>query len=64
MVFHKLGEHGLKIELKKCQFFRPKVTYLGHMVSTDGVATDPDELAPAKDPVRPEIVSGLCILLL
>ena len=40
-VFQKLREHGLKIEAKKCQFFRPKVTYLGHVVSADGVATDP-----------------------
>ena len=28
MVFRKLREHGLKIEAKKCQFFRLKVTYL------------------------------------
>ena len=41
MVFRKLREHGLKVEAKKCQFFRPKVTYLGHVVSADGVATDP-----------------------
>ena len=41
MVFRKLREHGMKIEAKKCQFFRSKVTYLGHVVSADGVATDP-----------------------
>lgn len=41
MVFQKLREHGLKIEAKKCQFFRTQVTYLGHVVSADGVATDP-----------------------
>ena len=41
MVFRKLQEHGLKIEAKKCQLLRPKVTYLGHVVSVEGVATDP-----------------------
>ena len=43
LVFQKLREHGLKIEPKKCQFFCPKVTFLGHVVSADGVATDPEK---------------------
>ena len=41
LVFRKLREHGLKIEPGKCQFFRRSVTYLGHVVSSKGVATDP-----------------------
>ena len=43
LVFRKLREHGLKIEPKKCQFFCSKVTYLGHVVSAEGVATDPSK---------------------
>ena len=40
-VFQKLREHGLKIEAAKCQFFKTRVKYLGHVVSSEGVATDP-----------------------
>lgn len=40
-VFQKLREHGLKIEAEKCQFFQSHVKYLGHMVSVEGMATDP-----------------------
>ena len=40
-VFQKLREHGLKVEPGKCQFFQDRVTYLGHVVSAEGVSTDP-----------------------
>ena len=40
-VFQKLREHGLKIEAEKCQFFQSRVKYLGHVVSAEGVTTDP-----------------------
>lgn len=40
-VLDRLGEAGLKISLDKCQFCQPKVKYLGHIVSADGVSPDP-----------------------
>ena len=40
-VFQKLREHGLKIEGEKCHFFQSRVKYLGHVVSAEGMATDP-----------------------
>ena len=40
-VFQKLKEHGLKVEAEKCQFFQRRVKYLGHVVSAEGVGTDP-----------------------
>ena len=43
MVFTRLREHGLRVNSNKCQFFRKEVKYLGHVVSAEGVATDPEK---------------------
>ena len=45
MVFTRLTEHGLRENPNKCQFFRKEVKYLGHVVSAEGVATDPDNIS-------------------
>ena len=36
-VFKLLAEAGLKLKLKKCDFFKEEIKYLGHVVSRDGV---------------------------
>ena len=40
-LFQKLHEAGLKLEPKKCDFFKTKISYLGHIVSRDGIECDP-----------------------
>ena len=47
-VFRQLEEHGLKLKSSKCEFFRTKVQYLGHIVSDQGIQTDPDKIAALK----------------
>ena len=42
-VFTKLVAAGLKLKLKKCEFFKSKIAYLGHIVSSKGIETDPKE---------------------
>ena len=50
----------------KCELFRPQVTHLGHVISCDGVATDPDKTAAIRDWPTPHNVkdvrrfTGLC----
>lgn len=42
-VFERLEKHCLKLKAKKCEFLKKSVTYLGHVVSDVGVATDPEK---------------------
>ena len=43
-VFTRLREHNLKIKASKCVFFKDQVKYLGHIVSSKGVETDPTKV--------------------
>jgi len=40
-VIDRLEEAGLKLSIYKCQFCRPEVTYVGHIVSENRIPTDP-----------------------
>ena len=40
-VFEKLAQAGLKLKLKKREFFKTRLAYLGYIVSKDGIETDP-----------------------
>lgn len=47
-VLSRIAKEGLKISPKKCCFFQKRVSFLGHTVSADGVATDPDKIDSVK----------------
>jgi hypothetical protein len=36
-----LRKHGLKAKAKKCGFFNPELKFLGHIISADGLKSDP-----------------------
>ena len=40
-VFERFRSHGLKLKAKKCSLFQRRVLFLGHVVSCDGVSTNP-----------------------
>ena len=40
-VFQKLASAGLTLKPSKCEFFKKKITYLGHVVSEKGIEVDP-----------------------
>ncbi|GBN43089.1 Retrovirus-related Pol polyprotein from transposon 297 [Araneus ventricosus] len=42
-VFQRLLKANLKLSPKKCRFFRKEVSDLGHIISADGVKTDPEK---------------------
>jgi hypothetical protein len=39
-----MRDAGLKIAPKKCFLFQTKVTFLGHVVTTEGILPDPSKL--------------------
>ena len=43
-VFKNRERHNLKLKPSKCEFFKEQVIYLGHVVSADGIHTDPSKL--------------------
>lgn len=48
-VFARLRDAGLKLKPKKCNFFCSEVLYLGHLVTSKGLATDPDKVEKVKN---------------
>ena len=48
-VLKRFRDHNLKLSPKKCAFFKDQVKYVGHIVSVDGVRTDPDKLSKIVD---------------
>ena len=43
-VFEKLKAAGLKLSQSKCHLFKKQIKYLGHILSEDGIAVDPDKI--------------------
>lgn len=44
LVLSRLKEYNLKLKLSKCNFFKEEVQYLGHVISANGVSTDPEKI--------------------
>lgn len=57
MKFNKLAERlrkaNLKLQPDKCEFLRKEVSYLGHIISEDGVKPDPKKIDAVKNFPRP-----------
>ena len=47
-VFNRLRQAGLRLKLKKCTFAQPKVEYLGHVVTRNGIEVDPKKVEAVK----------------
>ncbi|KAL6459344.1 hypothetical protein MHYP_G00328160 [Metynnis hypsauchen] len=58
-VLQQLREYGLKLSPTKCHFFQSSVRYLGHIVSSKGVETDPEKVSALRSWPRPQTLSQL-----
>ena len=65
-VFDRLKSVNLKLSPKKCCIFQHKVEFLGHVVSEEGISTDPKKVQTVKNWPKPCTIKqvrsflGLC----
>ncbi|XP_041440977.1 uncharacterized protein LOC121400938 [Xenopus laevis] len=58
-VLDRLRQEGLKLSVDKCKFARKVVKFVGHIVSAEGIATDPEKVAAVRDWPRPTNLTEL-----
>ena len=58
-VLKRLKEHRLYAKFKKCEFWVKQVTFLGHVISKDGVSVDPSKVEAVSNWPRPTTVTEI-----
>lgn len=58
-IFARISTFNLRLNRPKCHFCRPQVKYLGHIISTTGIHTDPDKIAAISQREPPTNVKQL-----
>ncbi|XP_063809856.1 uncharacterized protein LOC135028570 [Pseudophryne corroboree] len=58
-VFAQLTKCGLKLKPSKCHLLKPKVQYLGHIVSAEGVKPEPEKIRVVRDWPVPRTVKDV-----
>ena len=48
-MFEKLSAAVLQLKPNKCEFLKSQIAYLGHIVSKDGIETDPKKITAIKE---------------
>ncbi|TWW54009.1 Retrovirus-related Pol polyprotein from transposon opus [Takifugu flavidus] len=59
MVLGRLQGQGLKVKVEKCAIFQEQVLYLGHIISSQGVSTEPKKIETVAGWQRPRHISEL-----
>ena len=54
-----LQNHGIKVKVKKCEFFKSQVSFLGHVLSSDGIRKSSEYTNKVKDYSKPSTVKEL-----
>ena len=55
-VLTRLESANLKLQPSKCEFLKPEVLYLGHVISPSGIHPDPEKVRVIKEMAPPETV--------
>jgi hypothetical protein len=59
IVLQTLREHNLYAKLKKCDFWLSKVSFLGHIISREGISTDPIKTQDVVEWKRPTTITEI-----
>ena len=55
----ELREHQLFAKFSKCDFFKDKIQYLGHVVTKEGISVDPEKIRAIEDWLVPKDVTDV-----
>jgi len=56
MILARIRRVGLKLKPSKCHLMQRKVTFLEHVITTDGIGTDPEKTQKVRNwPVLTDI---------
>eukprot|EP00253_Pinus_taeda_P016846 PITA_16846 len=58
-VLQTLREHQLYAKFSKCDFFKEEIQYLGHVITKEGIAVDPEKIKAIMDWPVPKDVANI-----
>ena len=58
-VFDRLQKTGLKLQPDKCEYLRPELEYLGHLITKDGVKPNPAKIQAVRGFKTPQNVTQI-----
>ena len=59
MELQLLMEHKLYAKLRKCDFYKDKIHYLGHIISKEGISVDPKKIEAIMNWLTPRNVTDV-----
>ena len=59
IILQVLREHKLYAKFSKCDFFKDKIQYLGHVISKEGISVDPDKIRAIMEWPVPKYVTDV-----
>ena len=59
MIMNQIQQAGVTLNAKKCEFWKDKLTFLGHIISKQGIFLDPDKHKEIAEILSPTTVTEL-----
>jgi hypothetical protein len=63
IILQQLHDHQLYANFSKCVFWLKEISFLGHVISTEGIAIDPSKVQEVLDWKSPRLVMQICSFL-